>query len=526
MSALVADQLSFGWSPDTLLFENISFSIDAERVGLVGQNGIGKTALINLLTGELDPLGGVIRRPERWTYLTQLTDRSMTIAQALGIDRKLAALSRLAKGAPRPEDYDLVEQAWDIEERAEAALREAGVPERAWSAPLSTLSGGQAMRVKLARIELEQPELLILDEPTNDLDADGLSRLYRLIDTWTQGLLVVSHDRSLLSIVDRILELSSLGLKSYGGGYELYHEAKSTERAAAAHRLLDAERQLRQSRREAQDRKERADRRAAQGKRSKTGSLPPMVLGALKRQAQVTSGKLNALGTQQIIDARERVKTAKADIEHRDPLDFDMASTGLSARKQVLLIDQLGVQIDRAQGPIIRAFDLKVVGPERIAIKGNNGTGKTTLLRAIYGELAAYEGAVRIGVDRIAFLKQDLRAFDSDRSLIAYFTDQNPDLSDNHARAALARFGFRNVSVDKQLRQLSGGERLRAALAAELYASTPPELLILDEPTNHMGLESIETLEAALNAYDGALLVVSHDPWFLNAIGIDREIHL
>ncbi|MEO1101517.1 MAG: ABC-F family ATP-binding cassette domain-containing protein [Pseudomonadota bacterium] len=526
MSALVADQLSFGWSPDSLLFENLSFAIGRERVGLLGENGTGKSTLIKLLTGELSPGGGSVSRSEKLLYLPQLASPSLSIAEALGVDQELEALRRLESGDSTDADYALIGDDWDIEDRARKALDEVSVPQRRWSDLLSTLSGGQAMRVRLARARLEKPDLLILDEPTNDLDAAGLDSLYHLVETWTSGLLVVSHDRTLLSKVDRILEFSTLGLKSYGGPYAVYKDAKTTELQAAERRLANSEKQLKTARRAAQARKERDDRRAKHGKQSKTGSLPKMVIDGMKRRAQATAGRTQQLGEREIATATSDRDAARQDIEIREQLAFDVPSSGLPAKKRVLDVEGLTVRYDTAGAPVLQDFSLQLVGPARLAVSGRNGAGKSTLLKAISGLVPIESGIIRVGVDRHAYLRQDALDLDLDVRLVDYFLACNPEQTPNDARAALARFGFRNIAADGPVAQLSGGERLRAALATVLMSGQPPQLLILDEPTNHMDLDSIETLERALTAYDGALIVASHDGYFLDAIGIEQTLQL
>ena len=526
MSALIVDQLSFGWSPDELLFESLSFTIDRERVALVGQNGIGKSTLIELLVGRLTPSAGHVRLPESWLYLSQIAPPDLSISEALGIEEKLTSLKRFEAGEASSADYEIIENNWDIEDRAVNLLEDFDVPFRAWTDPLSSLSGGQAMRVRLARAHLEAPELLILDEPTNDLDAAGLDRLFSFVENWLSSLLVVSHNRSLLSKVERILELSGQGLQSFGGNFEVYEAAKSKQRARAQRQVLDAEKKVKQARREAQERKERADRRTALGKRTKTGSLPPVLIGALKRRAEVSAGKSQSVGDRQVAEAAENLDTARNAVEVRDPLSFDIRPSGLSAKKRVLTVENLTLQYRDSDVSVLDGFDLNIVGPERIAIRGNNGSGKSSLLKAISGELRPSRGRVHVGVERFACLSQDVSGNATDRSLIAEFLDKNPDLSPNEARAALARFGFRNTAAEVSFEHLSGGERLRASLAITLMSLQPPQLIILDEPTNHMDLDSLDTLERALNAYDGALIIVSHDQYFLDAINVTRDVML
>lgn len=526
MSVLVVDQLSFGWSPDNPIFENLSFAIGRERVGLLGENGAGKSTLIKLLIGELSPNRGRVSRTENLLYLPQLTSPALSIDRALGIDQKLGALGRLDAGDGDEADYALIGDDWDVEDRARKALDEVFVPQRRWSDLLSTLSGGQAMRVRLARARLEKPDLLILDEPTNDLDTAGLDNLYHLVETWTSGLLVVSHDRTLLSKVDRILELSTLGLKSYGGPYAVYKDAKATELQAAERRLADAEKQLKMVHRAAQERRERDARRTRQGRRSKTGSLPKMVLDEMKRSAQETAGRTQRLADRETKIAMSDVEGARQDVEIREPLAFDTPSSGLPAKKRVLDVEDLTVRYESGGSPVLQNLCLQLVGPRRLAVSGPNGSGKSTLLKAISGLLAIESGIVRIGVDRHAYLRQGFLDLDLNARLLDYFQARNPEQTPNDARAALARFGFRNLAAESQIGQLSGGERLRASLATFLMSADPPQLLMLDEPTNHMDLGSVETLERALMAYDGALIVASHDRYFLDAIGIEQEIQL
>lgn len=524
--SLLVEQLSFGWSSDAPLFENISFAIDRERVALVGPNGVGKSTLIKLLIGELTPTHGRVKTNQTPHYIPQLFDTSLSIAATLGVEVKLAALDRLDLGLGREEDYLAIGDDWDIEQRARDALAALSVPNRTWQTPLSSLSGGQAMRVYLARAKLEAPEVLILDEPTNDLDAAGLERLYRLVETWPSTLLIVSHDRTLLKKIDRILELTSSGLKSYGGAYEFYKTVKANEQEVAAKRYADAEKQLHTTRRVAQEQRERADRREAHGKRTKTGSMPKIVLSSMKNSAQATAGRIQALGDSKIEGAQADLTSARQTLEERESFTFDVPSTGLSTGKSVLNIKDLTYQHEVGAVPILNNFNLKLIGPARVSITGANGTGKSSLLKVISGLLPIESGTVSLGVERHAFLSQRAWTEAPDSLLIDTFRLHNPEQSDNQARAALARFGFRNIAAECSMQNLSGGERMRASLAMAMMSARPPQLLMLDEPTNHMDLESIETLERALLSYDGAFIVVSHDHYFLSAIKIDHEIEL
>ncbi|MEO0983225.1 MAG: ABC-F family ATP-binding cassette domain-containing protein [Pseudomonadota bacterium] len=526
MSAITAEGLAFGWSLETPLFRDLSFTLGDERAALVGANGVGKSTLLRLLLGELQPTAGVVQRRGVLAYVPQAFDRRTTIAETLGVADALAAHARIAAGAAEAEDYDRLDGLWDIEARAEAALADMGLENLDWDRKLATLSGGQAMRARLAGALLNRPDMLILDEPTNDLDADGRDALYALVEGWSTGLLVVSHDRALLSRVDRILELTTLGLTSYGGAYEVYRAAKEAEAAALTRRLADARKDVASAARAAQDRRERAERSASAGKRRNTGSVPTIVLGAMKRRAQRTAAKLDKLGEDRISKARTALDQVEREVERKAALAFDLPSCGLPAGKRVLDFETVTARHEGAAAPVFRELSFRVTGPERIAIVGPNGAGKSTLLALAAGTLTPAAGEVRLGVERWAMLDQRLDRLPDEGDVLDGFLSLNPERTAHEAREALARFGFRGRAVQAPVATLSGGERLRAALAATLAAAEPPQLLMLDEPTNHLDLQSVETLEAALRAYDGAILAVSHDPWFLEAIQVEREIGL
>ncbi|WP_083759297.1 ABC-F family ATP-binding cassette domain-containing protein [Rhodospirillum centenum] len=522
---LVAEHVDFAFSPDRPLFSGLSLSLGAERVGLVGANGTGKSTLLRLLRGELRPTAGGIGRHGRLLYLAQRPDPDATVAEALGVAGRLAALSRIEAGGTDPADFETVgTDGWDLPSRMREALTRAGVPGLEAGRRLGSLSGGQATRVRLARIGLEAPDLLLLDEPSNDLDADGRSALYDLVRGWSGGLLVVSHDRTLLALMDRILELSSLGLRSYGGNHAAYRAAKAAEVAVAERRLSDAEKEAGRTARAAQEARERAARRARTGKARADGSQAPMELAKMRRDADASHSRRQRLADRQAADTAEALDAARADLERRRTLALTLPPTGLPAGKLVLRLEE--VRAGWSGRPVLRGVSLTLTGPERVAVTGPNGAGKSTLLAVAAGRLSPQGGTVQRGVADIALLDQRLGDLRSGETVLQAFRRLNPDLTEHEARAALATFQFRNDAALALVEDLSGGQRLRAALAAVLGARHPPRLLLLDEPTNHLDLESLDALEQALRGYDGALLVVSHDAEFLRAIGTTRELRL
>jgi len=507
------------------LFSDLNLAFGRERTGLVGRNGAGKSTLIRLMLGELTPSEGAAARTGRIGLLRQslAPEPGAAVSDLLAVRDGLERLAKIERGEGGEDDLALAD--WTLEERLTTALTDVGLAGLDPARPAVSLSGGEATRAALAGLLIAQPDLLLLDEPTNNLDVEARRIVARVLANWRGGAVVISHDRSLLRQMDRIIELSGLGARVYGGGYDLYAERRAEERAAAAQALANAERGVRQVRREIQDARERKDRRDAAGRRfAATGSIPRIVAGGMARRAEETSGRANRLADHQRAAAEEALAQARASVERLKALAFELPSSGLAAGRRVLSLDKVAFGWP-GEAPLLEAVSFEMVGPRRVAITGPNGSGKTTLLKLIAGDLEPTSGAITRG-GRMALLDQRTEVLDEVETILANFRRLNPDDDDNACRAALARFLFRDDAALRPVAELSGGERLRVALACVLAGRPPPQLLILDEPTNHLDLDSIAAIEAALAGYDGAVLVVSHDADFLAAVGVEREVRL
>lgn len=525
MPASVTISRLFYIGPDgQSLFSNLDLSFGPGRTGLVGRNGVGKTTLFRLITGELAPSSGTISVTGRVGVLHQEVQPKLdeTIADLFGVRAGLALLQRAIAG--KADADELAEADWTLEARLDEALARlslAASPET----PLASLSGGQRTRAALAALLFDAPDLILLDEPTNNLDADGRAAVAQMLAGWRGAAIVTSHDRALLETMDAIVELTGLGATTYGGNWSHYHERKALELASAQHDLDVADRQVRDAARAAQIARERQDRRDAGGrKKAAKGDMPKILMGGLKRRAEETAGGLDRLAERQADEASERAREARSRIEVLTPFAVKIASSNLPSGKVVLRASGLTGGYDPEQ-PIIRDFSLDIIGPERVAITGGNGVGKTTLIKLLSGSLTPQAGSVQIG-GPIALLDQQVALLDRKHSILENFQRLNPQSSVNDCRALLAAFKFRNDAALQIVGTLSGGEMLRAGLACALGGSVPPMLLVLDEPTNHLDIGSIEVVEAGLRAYDGALLVISHDRAFLDNIGITREVAL
>ncbi|WP_259551617.1 ABC-F family ATP-binding cassette domain-containing protein [[Roseibacterium] beibuensis] len=525
-SALVTLDRVAARTPDGhTLFSDLSLAFGRERTGLVGRNGAGKTTLLRLVAGLSEPAEGAVARAGKVGWLEQRREphAGETVLDLLGAGPAMAVVRRVLAGEGDADDLCVAD--WTLEDRVGAALADVGLPGLDPDRQAATLSGGEQTRVRLAALLLEAPDLMVLDEPTNHLDADGRAAIADLLGRWKGGAVVVSHDRALLRRMDRIVELSGLGVAVHGGNYDLYAERKAAERAAAERDLDAAERGAAQVAREGQTAVEKKARRDKAGRAfAAKRSEPKILLGAMAERAENSGARETLLARRRSAEAEAELAEARERVERVRALAIPMPSTGLAAGKTVLALD--GVAWDAPDGRrIVGPVSLRMTGPERLAITGPNGAGKTTLLRLISGELAPTAGRVERPV-AAALLDQETALLRSGETLIEAYRRLNPETTPNEAHAALARFLFRNTAAQRIVGTLSGGERLRAALACVMTGARPPQLLILDEPTNHLDLDSIAAVEAALSGYDGAMIVVSHDPDFLDAIGIERTLGL
>ncbi|MEZ5840527.1 MAG: ABC-F family ATP-binding cassette domain-containing protein [Hyphomicrobiales bacterium] len=517
---------SLCWStPDgTRLFNNLDIAFGPGRTGLVGRNGTGKTTLLRLIAGELSPMAGEVRIAGTLALLRQtpLVRPGETIADLFGAGSALALLRRVEAGRAGAED--LPDADWTLPHRIGAALRQCGL-ETEPETLLGALSGGQRARAHLAAQLFMSPDVLLLDEPSNNLDDAGRRLVATIVRNWTGTVIIASHDRTLLAEVDAVVELTRLGATRYGGNYAHYRERKEQDLAAARHDLADAEKADAEAARRAREAAERKARRDSRGKKARAkGDQPKILMDAARERAEASGGANVRLRGERRAATGLAVAAARTRLEVLQPLRMTLPECGLPQGRTILSLDAVSAGYVAGQ-PLIRNLSLTIAGPRRIAIRGANGSGKTTLMRLIAGAIAPFSGTVeRVGP--VAYLDQDVGFLDADGTLLENFGKAGRRSGDREAHAVLARFGFRAGEAKRLAGGLSGGERLRAGLACVLGKTPTPSLLMLDEPTNHLDLDSIEMLEAALAGYDGALLVVSHDETFLDALRLDGTIDL
>ncbi|WP_328535715.1 ABC-F family ATP-binding cassette domain-containing protein [Streptomyces sp. NBC_00344] len=515
--------LSFSWPDGTSVFEDFQLAVGAGRSGLIGVNGSGKSTLLKLIAGELAPSAGTVRSTGVIGYLPQnlVLDTGLRVDQALGIARTRAALHAIEAGDVREEHFTAVGDDWDVEERAHAVLGQLGLGTIGLDRTVGEVSGGESVLLRLAALLLTRPDVLLLDEPTNNLDLYARRRLYSAVDGWSGVMMVVSHDRELLERVDQIADLRDGEVRWYGGRLSAYEEALAVEREAAERMVRVAEADVQKQKRELAEAQIKLARRKRYGqKMSDNKREPKIVMGARKRAAQESAGKHRIMHAEKLGEAKDRLHEAVDAVRDDDEIRIELPHTRVHPGRSVLTLRDLRLPYGNGlEG------EFTVRGPERIALVGRNGAGKTTLLRTIAGRLEPVSGEALVHVP-LRFLPQRLDVLDDALSVVENVARNAPEASNNLIRARLARFLFKGTRADQPAGTLSGGERFRAALAALLLAEPAPQLLMLDEPTNNLDMASVRQLSAALESYEGALIVAGHDQPFLESIGITRWLTL
>ncbi len=545
-AAITCSDLSFSWPDGSTVFSGLSVSIGSGRTGLIGVNGSGKSTLLRLIAGQLRPAAGQVRMSGEVGYLPQTITLGArrTVAQLLGIAAARDALHAIEAGQAGADVFAAVGDDWDIEERSRAWLDRLGLAGLGLDDPVARLSGGETVGVALTALFLRRPDIMLLDEPTNNLDLAARERLYDAVAAWTGVMVIVSHDRELLARVDQIADLSGGSVRLYGGNLAAYEEMLAGEQEAAQRAVAAAGAEVRRERRdqiEAQLKQASHDR---QGRRlAASGSIPKMVADARKKHAQESAGRSRELHAERLQAARDRLAEAERAVRDDAEIRVKLPGTAIPAGRTAATLTglagphwhpaaaalpagpSLGSPAAVATIPPEALADLIIRGPERIALTGPNGAGKTTLLRAIAGQAELAGVTVRLGAV-VGYLPQRLDLLDDSLTVVDNVRAAAPAATINDIRASLARFGFRGSRADQLAGTLSGGERFRAVLAALLLAQPAPQLLLLDEPTNNLDMASVRQLSQALESYRGAMLVASHDVPFLRSAGITRWLSL
>lgn len=518
--SFILHQVTCQFPTGDTLFGPLNLTLEPSLCALVGRNGSGKTRLLRLLAGLDEPASGHIERfgSHAWVAQQHVISPQTTLAELLGYDAIFAARKRIDSGDYQPDDLELLDGRWDVAERLSEAFINAQLPPFDPDKPAGELSGGERIRALLCGAFTAEADFMLLDEPTNHLDRQGRAWFYDQLHRFQGGVLVASHDRELLEQVPRILELSASGLRSYGGNYADYQTQRDAEQQAARAALEHAATERKRTRVRMQKEHDDSQRRSAKTLRTvdtlniasfervKYKGAAKERIGSWKKQHSEQNEALNAA----VNKARERV-------EEDNPVMFTLPGSQIPEGKQVLVLEDL--VLPHVPVP---PLNLRMDGPMRVALKGPNGCGKSTLLKTLLGEIAPRSGTCRVSVS-CAYLDQHLSRLDLSQSVMAHLNLSHTPLEEGVLRTRLAQLQLGADKVTLPLAELSGGERLKAALACVLWRAEATQLLLLDEPTNHLDLASVQAIEAALAGFPGALLVVSHDEAFLRGLTLTHE---
>lgn len=529
MSIIIKD-LSYTHTDKEVLFSNLNLIINSgEKTALTGNNGCGKSTLMRILAGEASPGTGSVHCSGHLYYVPQhfgqYDDR--TVAQVLGIDRKLTALHAILNGDTAEEHFARLDNDWNIEERTQAVLHAWHLNGISLLRPLEGLSGGEKTRLFLAGMELKEPDTLLLDEPTNHLDTAGRKRLYDFVHRTSATVLVISHDRTLLNLLPAICELSRNGLACYGGNYDFYKEQKEVHRNALQQQLEEKEKALRLARKTAREMEERKARQNTRGeKASIKKGIPRILLGGLKNHAENSSSKLSNVHAEKTDKIQQEITNLKGSLPQTNKLKTDFNASALHIGKILVTAQNINFHYPDSNTNLWTVpLNFQLRSGNRFCIKGDNGSGKTTLLKLITGELTPTGGTIERADFTYIYLDQEYSLIQNEYTVSEQAEAFNlRHLPEHETKTILNRYLFPQDVWNKPCSKLSGGEKMRLAFCCLMIADNTPDLFILDEPTNNLDIESIEIITATIRNYQGTVLAVSHDRDFLKETGIEQEI--
>jgi ATPase subunit of ABC transporter with duplicated ATPase domains len=527
---LILQNISYAHANKNLLFEGLNLTVHQhDKIALIGHNGSGKSTLLKILSKEVQPLDGQINTISEPYYVPQIFGQynHLTIAGALRIEDKLNALKEILNGNVTEDNYALLDDDWMIEDRCNSALDYWQLTGLDLSQKMESLSGGQKTRVFLAGILIHQPELILLDEPSNHLDVPARQLLYGFIQSTKSTLIIVSHDRKLLNLLGTVCELGKHGIALYGGNYDFYVKQKQIESNALHQDLQSKERALRKAKekeRETLERQQKMDSRG-KGKQEKAG-VARIMMNTLRNNAENSTSKIKDIHAEKIGGISKELQELRSALPDMDKMKFGFDSSALHKGK--ILFKGNGINYSYNHHRLWKEnLSFHIKSGDRIALKGANGSGKSTLIKILLGELEPQKGTIYRAGNKAIYIDQDYSLIGNKFSVYEQAQQFNTSaLQEHDIKIRLNRFLFGKDDWDKPCGVLSGGEKMRLMLCCLTIGNQSPDVIILDEPTNNLDIQNIEILTLAINEYRGTLIVVSHDELFLEQIKTEQAIQL
>lgn len=511
------------------LFSNITFSVeDGEKIALIGKNGSGKSTLLKIVAGLIWPTDGEINTATTPYYIPQHFGQyeDYTIAQALGVAEKLNALHKILSGEIESRHYDLLNDEWDIEERIEYALDYWKLSQFKADHKFSSMSGGEKTRTFLAGIHIHKPEIILMDEPTNHLDFTGRELLYNYIEESRDTMILVSHDRTLLNLLDTTIELDRKGVTRYGGNYDLYKEIKDSYTESLINKIEDKQKELRVAKKVAREAIERKEKQDARGKKKQIkGGVPRIMMNTIRNRAESSNAKLKNTHGDKLSDISQELSKLRKEVPDASKIKISFENSLLHKGKTLIKAEEVNFHYGDSGDLWEEALSFRIESGERIAIKGDNGSGKSTLIKILLHELEPTSGEIFRADFTHLYADQQYSIIDNSLTLLEQVEKHNNSGAKEHEiRTLLNRFLFSKERWDIKCGKLSGGEKMRLIFCTLAVSTNTPDVIILDEPTNNLDIESLEIITSALQEYEGTLIVVSHDKYFLNEIGVEKEL--
>lgn len=527
---LILQNISYTHPNKNLLFDHINLTVNNhDKLALIGNNGSGKSTLLKIISKELQLLSGQLLVSAEPYYVPQIFGQynHLNIGQALKVENKLNALKEILNGNLSEENYTTLNNDWTIEERCNEALKYWQLSNLDLSQKMETLSGGQKTKVFLAGISIHHPELVLLDEPSNHLDIAGRQILYDFIKSTQNTLIIVSHDRKLLNLLDKVAELSKHGITIYGGNYDFYTDQKQIENNALNQDLQNKEKALRKAKekeRETLERQQKLDSRG-KGKKEKAG-VARIMMNTLRNNAENSTSKMKAVHAEKVGDIKKELQELRSTLPDIDKMKFGFDNSALHKGK--ILFNAAEINYGYHHNSLWKNnLTFQITSGERFVLKGLNGSGKTTLLKIILGKLEPQTGTIYRADNKTVYVDQDYSLIDNQLKVYEQAQQFNASaLQEHEIKIRLNRFLFTKDDWDKSCSALSGGEKMRLILCCLTINNKSPDIIILDEPTNNLDIQNIEILTAAINEYQGTLIVVSHDETFLEETKIEQTIQL
>ncbi len=522
--------LSYKHQNGDVLFSGLNFSVKKNRTGLVGENGTGKSTLLKVILGELKPQKGKVNKEGNFLELPQnfASFAHQSVSDVLGITQKIKALEHIMEGVGTNKELLILDDDWEIKERTQALLEKAALGHLDFDRKISSLSGGETSKLFFTSLLTKKPDLALMDEPTNHLDQESRDFLYSFIKNYPGKLLIISHDRQLLRLMDEIVEIRKNKVEIYGGNFDFYRRQRDIEKKAKMTAFRQAERDYRKAIKKQEDTLDAHRENSRIGARkAKARNFSKFFINRRKMRAEETFKKLKKVHAKCIDRAKDELIKTRAMVIAEGMMHIELRPSEIEKGEKLIFAKNVNYQFENGDNLWKKKLSLKILGGERWHFAGKNGSGKSTLIKLLTKELDPVVGEITSLATRVGVIDQNITLLKNEKTILQNVIDYAPKhLSEDELRVQLGRFLFYDNDIHKKVKFLSGGERVRAAFACLLATDIAPDLLILDEPNNNLDLNGITQLTNTLKDYAGTIIVISHDKDFIDDVELEKELFL